>query len=323
MYPVWEWLPAIYLFLGGLGAGAFLVAATVEFTGRRYDFSFSPTTLVGATVPGPLVALGTVLLIFDLGAALREPWRILYMFTHLTSVMTWGVWILTLFIPLSFAYGFLEVIDTYPATWRRIKNGIRWERLSFLKDLPIRRTKRIVAAAGSVLAVGTALYTGVLLSAVGPATPFWSTPILPFIPISMMPVLFLVSAISTGVGLTVDLSATLVLRDVQHRIPQLPLIHLAMIGAETVLLGMLLITAFVDGGAAAQAALDIVIGPHSLVFWLLIVVPGFIFPFVVHAYAVGLGRHSPFSGLGSGVGIVVAGLFLRYLILVSGLPAAL
>jgi formate-dependent nitrite reductase membrane component NrfD len=323
MYPVWEWLPAIYLFLGGLGAGAFLIAATFEFAGKRYEFGFSPTTLVGATVPGPLVALGTVLLVLDLGAGLREPWRIFYMYTHFTSVMTWGVWILTFFIPLSLAYGFLEVMDTYPGIWAWIKDHIWPERLSFLHRIPVRRTKRIVAAIGSAFAVGTALYTGLLLSAVGDATPFWSTPILPFIPVSMMPILFLISAISTGVGLTVDLSATLMVPDMQHRIPQLPLIHLAMIGAETVLLGMLLITAFVDGGAAAQAALDIVIGPHSLIFWLLIVLPGFVFPFVVHAYAVGLGQHSPLSGLGSGIGIVVAGLFLRYLILVTGLPAAL
>ncbi len=35
-------------------------------------------------------------------------------------------------------------------------------------------------------------------------------------------------------------------------------------------------------------------------------------------YAVGLGRHSALSGLGSGVGIVAAGLFLRYLILIAG-----
>jgi formate-dependent nitrite reductase membrane component NrfD len=321
MYPVWEWLPAIYLFLGGLGAGAFLVAATFEFAGKRYAFDFSPTTLVGATVPGPLVALGTALLILDLGAGLRQPWRILYMFTHFTSAMTWGVWILTLFIPLSFTYGFLELMDVYPQAWEWIRNRTWAEQLALVRRLPVRRSKRIVAAAGSVLAVGVALYTGVLLSAVGPSIPFWSTPILPFIPVSMMPILFLISAISTGVGLTVDLSATLMVRDMQHRIARLPLIHLALIGAETVLLGMLLITAFVNGGAASQAALDIVIGPHSLVFWLLIVLPGFVFPFLVHAYAVGLGQHSPFSGLGAGVGIVVAGLFLRYLILVSGLPA--
>jgi len=323
MQTAWGWLPAIYLFLGGLGAGAFLVAAVFELTNKRYQFEFCPVTLVGATVPGPVVALGAVLLIFDLGAGLREPWRIAYMVTHFTSVMTWGVWILSLFIPLSFIYGFLEVMDIYPSGWEWIKSR-KWARkLAFLQEFPVRRVKRIVAAVGSVFALGTAVYTGVLLSAVGPSIPLWSTWVLPFIPIPMLPLLFLVSALSTGVGLTVDLAATLVVPDVSHRIRRLPLIHLAMIGIETLLLGFLLITAFLHGGAAAQSARDIVVGQHSIVFWVLIVIPGFIYPFIVHAYAAGLGQHSPASGLGSGIGIVVAGLFLRYLIIVSGVPAIL
>lgn len=320
MQTAWGWLPAIYLFLGGLGAGAFLVAAVFELTNKRYQFDSCPVTLVGATMPGPVVALGTVLLIFDLGAGLQEPWRIFYMLFHFTSVMTWGVWILSVFIPLSFIYGFLEIVDSYPAAWKRIK-GQKW--LAFLNHLSVRRAKRIVAGVGSVFAVGVALYTGILISAVGPAIPFWSTSILPFIPIPMLPLLFLVSALSTGVGLTVDLAATLSVVHVHERVHRLPLIHLAMIGIETLLLGLLLITAFIEGGAAAQSAHDIVIGPHSIVFWILIVLPGFVFPFIVHAYAAGLGGHSALSGLGSGIGIVVAGLFLRYLIIVSGIPVLL
>ena len=319
----WGWLAAIYLFLGGLGAGAFLVAAVFELTNKRYEFDFCPVTLVGATVPGPVVALGAVLLIFDLGAGLRQPWRIFYMFTHFTSVMTWGIWILSIFISLSFAYGFLEVMDVYPKAWEWVKDQKWPKRLTFLRQLQVRRAKRIAAAVGSVFAVGTALYTGVLLSAVGSAIPFWSVPVLPFISISMLPLLFLVSALSTGVGLTVDLAATLSVKDMAHRVRRLPLIHLAMIGLETLMLGLLLITAFVNGGAAAQSAQDIVVGPHSIVFWVLIVLPGFVYPFIVHAYAVGVGQHSPASGLGSGIGIVVAGLFLRYLIIVSGVPATL
>jgi formate-dependent nitrite reductase membrane component NrfD len=323
MQTAWGWLPAIYLFLGGLGAGAFLVAAVIELTNKRYEFEFCAITLVGATIPGPVVALGAVLLIFDLGAGLREPWRIAYMLTHFTSVMTWGVWILSIFIPLAFVYGFLEVMDVYPSVWEWIKSR-KWARkLAFLRDFPVRRVKRRVAAVGSFFALGVAVYTGILLSAVGPAIPFWSTWVLPFIPIPMLPLLFLVSALSTGVGITVDLAATLVVPDVCRYIRRLPLIHLAMIGIETLLLGFLLITAFLNGGAAAQSAHDIVVGPHSVVFWVLIVIPGFVYPFIVHAYAAGLGRHSPASGLGSGIGIVMAGLFLRYLIVVSGVPAFL
>jgi formate-dependent nitrite reductase membrane component NrfD len=318
----WGWLVAIYLFLGGLGAGALVIAAVFELTGKRYEFDFCPVTLVGATVPGPVVLVGTVLLIFDLGAGLRQPWRIFYMLTHLSSVMTWGVWILSLFLPVAFLYGFLELADAYPSVWEWVKSRKVVQRFksvqSFLQDYPMRRVKRVLAGAGGVLGLGVAVYTGVLISAVGPAVPFWSTDVLPFIPIPILPLLFLVSALSTGMGLTVDLAATLSVRDMAHRVRRLPLIHLAAIGVETLLLGMLLITAFLDGGAAAAAARDIVVGPHSIVFWMLIVLPGFVYPFVVHAYAAGVGQHSPASGLGSGIGIVVGGLFLRYLIIVSG-----
>lgn len=323
MQTAWGWLPAIYLFLGGMGAGALIIAATFEFYGKRYQYDFCPTTLVGATVPGPLVILGTILLIFDLGAGLREPWRILYMFTHFSSVMTWGVWLLTFFIPVSLIYGFLESVDTFPAAreWLKAQRWLRWTR--FLWNLPLRRTKRVFAGIGVVLALGVAIYTGILLSAVGPAIPFWSTRVLPFIPVPMMPLLFLVSALSTGIGLTVDLVGTLTVGFMEHRVKSLPWIHMAFIGVETLLVGLLLITALVDGGSAAQSAREIVAGTHAVVFWVLIIIPGFVYPFVVHAYAAGLGRHSLASGVGSGVGIVVAGLFLRYLILVSGIPAAL
>ena len=325
MEPHWGWLIAIYLFLGGLGAGCFLVAAAFELTGKRYQFDFCAVTLVGSVVSGPAVAIGTVLLVFDLGAGLREPWRILYMFAfrNFDSVMMWGVWILSIFIPLALLYGLLEVLDTYPAAreWLKSRKWLRW--LAFLQRIPLRPTKRVVVIAGSIFATATALYTGVLLSAMGPAVPFWSTPVLPFVNIPMIPILFLISALSTGLGLTVDLAGTLAVKDIMPRVPSMPWIHLALIGVETLLLGLLLITAFVNGGVAAQAAQDIVVGPHSLMFWILIVIPGFIFPFVVHVYAVGWGGHSALSDLGSGIGVVAAGLFLRYLILIAGIPAAL
>jgi polysulfide reductase chain C len=318
MQTMWGWLPAIYLFLGGLGAGTLLVAAALEFSGKRYEFDFCPGSFVGAILPGPLVALGTVLLIFDLGAGLREPLRIFYMFTHFSSVMTWGIWILSFFIPVALVYGFLEVMDTYPLVWERMT-----KRLAFLKRLPVRRSKRIVAAVGAVFAVATALYTGVLLSAVGPAIPFWSTPVLPFLPIAMMPFLFLVSAISTGIGLIVDLSGTLAVSDWQERFRRLPRLHLALVALETVLVGLLLVSAFVEGGAGAQSAREMAMGSYSLVFWILIVLPGLALPLGICTYTVGLGRHSRLLHLACGSAILVAGLILRYVVLVSGIPVTL
>ncbi|MBN1657649.1 MAG: polysulfide reductase NrfD [Anaerolineae bacterium] len=303
----WGWLVAIYLFLGGMGAGAFIIAAFMELSGERYKQKYCPTSLVGAGVSGPLLLIGTLLLVFDLGAGLREPWRIFFMFTHSSSVMTWGIWILTLFLPLCFLYGALEVMHVHPGAlaWLR-------KRLRFLPEtLPYRRIKRVVCSVGLVLAVGTAIYTGVLLSVVR-AVPLWNTPVLP--------ILFLVSAISTGMGLAFDLAATLAIPEIHRRLNFMPLAHMVFIGLEMALLALLLVLALSQGGEAAESAKLILVGKRSVVFWVLVVGTGLFYPFVVHAYAYARHAHGYISGILSGIGIVIAGLFVRYLIIAAAIP---
>jgi formate-dependent nitrite reductase membrane component NrfD len=303
----WGWLVAIYLFLGGMGAGSFLMAAAVELTGLRYKQKYCPTAMAGAGVSGPLILIGTVLLIFDLGAGLREPWRILYMFTNFESVMTWGIWILSLFLPISFLYGALEIMHVHSEIlpWLR-------KRLRFLPEtLPYRRIKRVVCSVGSVLAIGTAIYTGVLLSVVK-AVPLWNT--------ILLPALFLVSAVSTGMGLTFDLAATLAVPELHRRYSHMPLIHLIFIGLEIALLALLLIMALDQGGAAAESARLILLGNRSVVFWVLVVGFGMVYPFMVHVYALARKTHGYVSGILSGAGIVIAGLFVRYLIVAAAIP---
>jgi polysulfide reductase chain C len=307
--PYWGWLVAIYLFMGGMGAGSFMIASFLELTGTRYRYEYCPTALVGAGVSGPLILIGTILLIFDLGAGLHEPWRILFMFTNFSSVMTWGIWVLSLFLPIAFLYGILEVMHLYPGVlaWAR-------QRLRFLPEtLPYRRTKRVVCSVGIVLAIGTAIYTGVLLSVVD-AVPLWSTPILP--------TLFLVSAISTGMGLCIDLAASLVVPEVQDRYKQLPMVHMVLIGLEVALLALLFITAINQGGEAAESARRLLTGSESIIFWLLVIGFGMVYPFVVHVYAFARHRHGYLAGLLSGAGIVIAGLFVRYLIVIAAIPVA-
>lgn len=303
----WGWLVAIYLFLGGMGAGSFLIAAFMELSGERYKHKYCPTSLVGAGVSGPLILVGTVLLIFDLGAGLREPWRILHMFTHFSSVMTWGIWILTLFLPICFLYGLIETMHVHPGllAWLR-------RRLHFLPEtLPYRRIKRVLCSVGGLLAVGTAIYTGVLLSVVR-AVPLWHTPLLP--------ILFLVSALSTGMGLTIDLSATLAVPFVQRRFKYLPVVHIVFIGLEAALLGLLFVTALNQGGEAAASAKLILAGRGSLLFWVIVGGFGLLYPLLVHAYALARHSHGYISGILSGTGIVIAGLFVRYLIVAAAIP---
>ncbi len=310
MQLVWNWIIAIYLFLGGLGAGAFLVAAYFELSGKRAKVDSCPACLVGATLPGPLVGIGALLLILDLGAGMREPLRIFYMFANFSSVMTWGIWILCGFIPLALIYGVLELLDTYG------KDPVKGSRL--------RMAKRVVAAVGSLFAVGTALYTGVLLSAVGPALPFWSISL----GLPILPLLFLVSAVSTGVALTLLLSETLAPGDTlapgqtQTETGRLSLVHLVLIVLEVALIALLLAVALGQGGAAESAAQALTTGAHSLLFWLLFVLPGLAVPLIALGVAK-IGVHSRALALVEGVCILAAGLVLRYLVLISGFTVPL
>jgi len=313
----WGWLIAIYLFLGGMGAGSFLIASAFELSGLRYKHEYSPTCMAGAGVSGPLLLVGTLLLIFDLGAGMHQPWRIPLMFMNFSSVMTWGIWILTFFIPTCFLYGILELMHVQPGilAWVRKKQNILPRRLRLVPEtLPYRRIKRIVCIVGSALAVGTALYTGVLLAVVQ-AVPFWNSPVLP--------ALFLVSAISTGMGLSFDLAATLAVPELHRRYAAMPLVHMFFIGLEMVLLALLMILALNQGGEAAESAKLILMGNRSVVFWVLVIGFGMIYPFMVHIYAYARHSHGFVSGILSGAGIVVAGLFVRYLVVAAAIPLTL
>jgi polysulfide reductase chain C len=313
----WGWLIAIYLFLGGMGAGSFVVASIFELSGIRYKYDFCPTSLAGAGVCGPLILIGTVLLVLDLGAGLREPWRIPLMFLNFSSVMTWGIWILSLFLPICFVYFALELMHVQPGilAWVRNKQNRLPRRLQLVPEtLPYRRIKRLVCSVGIVFALGTALYTGILLAVVQ-AIPFWNSPVLP--------VLFLVSAISTGMGLTFDLAATMAVPDLHKRYGKMPIVHMSLIGLEVALIALLMILALGRGGEAAESAKLILVGSQSVIFWVMVIGLGMVYPFTVHAYAYARHKHGFVTSILAGAGIVVAGLFVRYLVVAAAIPLTL
>jgi formate-dependent nitrite reductase membrane component NrfD len=184
--------------------------------------------------------------------------------------------------------------------------------LRFLPEtLPYRGIKRVVCSIGVLLALGTALYTGVLLSVVE-AVPLWATPILP--------VLFLVSALSTGMGLSLDLSATLMVPGATHRFRRLPLVHVILLVLEIALLALLFYTALGQGGEAAESANLILTGAGSLLFWIVVAGLGLAFPLLLNLYALVRGSHGYAVGILAGAAIVLAGLFVRYLIVAAAIP---
>lgn len=160
----WGWLIAIYLFLGGLGSGAFLCSflAYKGYLGKigenfyNFGFKFAPICVI----------LGTLLLIFDLApSAAINPLKIMGLYTHPTSMMSLGTHLLTFFIIVSsfvfYCVWFKKALD---------------ERVLFL---------------GAILSLGVMGYTGLLLYLVK-AIPLWAS--------IWLPILFTISAISTGLS---------------------------------------------------------------------------------------------------------------------------
>jgi formate-dependent nitrite reductase membrane component NrfD len=155
----WGWLIAVYLFLGGVGAGAYTIAAINGFIGGHLTM----TTTVGLWIGFPAVLVGTIFLIADLGSPTKA---ILSAMKPGTSWIARGTLIISAFMVLSFLHLVLHQFTNVGA-------GVI----------------NVIAVAGIVFAVGTMAYTGILLGA-SKGIPFWRT--------GAVPVVFVVSALVTG-----------------------------------------------------------------------------------------------------------------------------
>ncbi|MBI2162434.1 MAG: polysulfide reductase NrfD [Candidatus Rokubacteria bacterium] len=144
----WGWKVAVYLFVSGMGAGAYATGAAAEWL----DGAGAVTAI--ALALGPLlVGPAALFLIVDLGRpagflrAGRRP---------STSWIARGVVILSAFLAASVLHAACALLD-----------GPAAARLA-------------LAAIGGALAILTTIYTGLLLGAIRPI-PFWTTPILPLL----------------------------------------------------------------------------------------------------------------------------------------------
>jgi len=173
----WKGIIAIYLYLAGMGAGSFVFGTLINWTGVKWNPLFFPSivlfsyTLNLSSVPilwGPImVAIGAPFLILDLGIK----WRFIYACLNpRTSWVARGFIILSIFIILGLA---LLTKSILPFKWLH-SESVLW---------------RIVEIIAFASAFGTAIYTGILLKSTR-SIPLWNT--------HLLPLLFLVSALSTG-----------------------------------------------------------------------------------------------------------------------------
>ena len=299
--PIWGAPIAMYLFLAGLGAGAF-VAATAA---GRMAPQAKRTVRAGRVIALGAVAVGLVLLMVDAKGGFLHPWRFALLLGNVQSVMTWGVVFLAAFVVIA--------------------------AVVVVRDLLRKSVPFGLEAAGCGFAIAVAMYTGVLLGVVK-TFPLWNSAVLPF--------LFLVSAMSTGVC-AVFLFARLVCPSEVEKLAFLERVHGWLPWVETVLVAALLFFVGLSSEAGAASVVALLTGQWALVFWLGFVVVGLALPLVLHLAqgrvgagvrdACGAEVHGVCPQVESGracgavsdVATIVGGFLLRYLVVMAALPVVL
>jgi tetrathionate reductase subunit C len=161
-------LIAVYFYLTGLSAGSFVISVISVIGGK---VEYKPIGRIGAWLAPLLLIIAPITLIIDL----EQPFRFWHLFYYLnfTSPITYGTFLLTLYPINCLIY------------------------LYFLYRGNEKLTK-VFGLIGIPLAVAVHGYTGFIL-ALGKGRALWST--------ALMPTLFLVSAMVSGVALVIVVAA--------------------------------------------------------------------------------------------------------------------
>lgn len=304
---VWGWQPALYLFLGGLSAGAFLTTSILRLAcpGKFYK-------VVRGGVWTAVIALAIGLL--ALISEVEKPFQAMMMwqsFVNGSSWMTIGAWLL---VVAFIVFGLSALFTT-----DKIADAIK------LKGNARTTANTVLAVLGIPCSLCVAGYTGILLS-MAPAVPLWDT--------WLLPALFTVSAIDTGVA-AIMLFAVLAEKDEAiHRVRTVLEIAVAcLVLVECIVLAAFVSTMQAAGGTAASSVGILTSGELQAPFWGLFVAVGLIVPFaaaviqIIAAKASKNARKNAVMATAVPVGgsacALVGGLALRFLVLMAGVHAAL
>jgi len=249
----WGGLVAVYLFLGGLAGGTLCLSALIDLKGRG---RFARTVRFGAWAGTLCLIAGVLCLLVETSMPNRSImlWR---SFANPTSWMTIGAWLLFCGIVVSGVYA----LSTTAAVTAR---------LGFLA-----RIRKGLARVVAPLSVCIAVYTGILLGVLT-AHPLWNT--------WLLPALFTVSALDTGVALV---SGYAVVREpagaegLAHLRALLERATIALVLAELAVLAIYLGSVASGGGVAAASVGLLVSGPLAGWFWGLLVACGLAAPLAI------------------------------------------
>jgi len=288
----WGGMIAIYLFLAGIAGGAFLTASLTDLFSKKS----SPKVIQsGSYISLVTIIFGLGLLVVDLGRPLSF-WKLL-LNVNMGSVMSIGVFIVSGFTGLSFVYSYL--VWSSAAAQKQIHvTSANTEVAATSVSQGIQAFRKPVAAFGVLFSVATATYTGFLLSAVT-TNNFWHTPFLGIEAVPFLPILFLVSATSTG------LAATLIGVWGSGDLTVYKKVDTVLIIVELILLSILFLS----------VKLIFFTGSMAILFWFGVVAIGLIVPLLLSIYS--LAKHKNLVVLVCAM-VVIGGLCLRYFVVYTG-----
>lgn len=288
--PVWGGIIAWYLFLAGLGGGAFVASAYLRW---KHPEAVNMRRAGHLIAPAVVIA-GLLLLMLDAEAGLHNPLRFALLLSNFGSVMSWGVVFLAGFTLVALAVALLDILK------KAVPNALE--------------------IAGVALGLCVAVYTGALLG-VANTFPLWNN--------ALLPILFLVSALSTGMA-AVMLYGALARPDEFARVESLKRTHFALPLIELLLVASLLFITGFNSSAGSASVSSLLVGDYALPFWIAFLAVGLVAPAAIEAWSM-FGASDAFersaqgrvAAAGSEIGVLVGGWVLRYLLIVAALPLVL
>ena len=239
---------AAYFYLTGLSAGSFIISTMAYGFGM---LRFKPLGKIGVVLAILLLIVAPMILLIDLEQPLRFWHLILYL--RITSPITWGTFLLTLYPMNCMVYGY------------------------FMFKGDLKRTK-IFGLIGIPLALLVHGYTGFIL-ALGKARVLWNT--------AIMPPIFLVSAMVSGLAMMI---LVVIIKDFilqREKEPNRDLIYalgkflVTSIVLDLILIGMDLSVLLTSTTEAYRAALMLLNGEFSSLFLGVEIILGAIIPLLL------------------------------------------
>jgi len=288
--PIW-----LYLWLAGMAAGAYFAAFLAERIGKHKDHGLLNISLYFGI---PAAMIGVIFLLMDLSFVFRF-WH-LFIFFNPTSPMSIGSWLLIVWTAIGVLILLLwHLRNRIPVSKKRfshIMNGFYW--------------------AGFVASAILMSYTGVLLAASN--QPLWSATYL-------LPPLFVVSAISTGLTMLIFLG--LVIRSARkaysRTIGKMLHIDAIVIVMEIIVLFVFLYLLSRSGiPEAAESLTELIRGSLAIPFWVGVVLMAALLPLTLDIiyWRRKIEKHKAafITSIASSACVILGGLILRTVIVIGG-----